>query len=102
MRNPLGLVYRWFCRAIESSVYIRACTILAFQSEKEEELPRANFKLKKWCVKLVVTKGENLQWSFANEHWTEAEPKSDSQVGCLMNVAEFRATFVDKLYYYQS
>ena len=42
----------------------------------------------------------NLQWSFANEHWTEAEKKSDSQVGSLMNVAEFKANFMDKLYCY--
>ena len=34
------------CRAIEVSVYIRACTILAFQSGKEE-LPSANFQLGK-------------------------------------------------------
>ena len=40
------LVYHWLCRAIEVSVYIRACTILAFQSGKEE-LPSANFQLGK-------------------------------------------------------
>ena len=86
-------------------MYIRACTILAFQSEKEEELPCVNFQLgkeqlKKRCVKLVVTKGENRQRSSANEHWTEAETKSDSQLGSLMNVAEFKANFMDKLSYY--
>ena len=42
----------------------------------------------------------NLQWSFANEHWTEAETKSDSQVESLMNAAEFKANFMGKLYYY--
>ena len=52
------------------------------------------------CINLVVTKGENLQWSFANEHRTEAETKSDSQVESLMNVAEFKANFMGKLYYY--
>ena len=31
----------------EVSVYIRACTIRAFQSRKEEELPSANFQLGK-------------------------------------------------------
>ena len=40
---------------------------------------------------------ENLQRSFANEHLTEAKTKSDSQV---MNVAEFKSNFMDKLYYY--
>ena len=49
---------------------------------------------------LVVTKGKNLQQSFANEHWTEPETKSDSQVESLMNVAEFKANFMGKLYYY--
>ena len=48
----------------------------------------------------VFTKGENLQRSFANEHWTEAEPKSDSQVGSLMNFAEFKGNFMDKFIYY--
>ena len=33
---------------------------------------------------------EYLQRSFANEHWTEAKTKSDSQVESLMNVAEFK------------
>ena len=80
-------------------MYIRACTILAFQSGKEE-LPSANFQLgkwqlKKWSVNLVVTKGENLQLSFA-------ETKSDSQIESLMNVAEFKANFMGKLYYYQA
>ena len=88
MRNLLGLVYHWLCTAVEVSVYIRACTIFAFQSGKEEKLPIANFQLK------------NLQWSFANEYWTQAETKSDSRVGILMNVSEFKATFMDKLYYY--
>ena len=37
---------------------------------------------------------ENLQQSFANEHWTEAETKSDSQIESLMNVAEFKANFM--------
>ena len=45
-------------------------------------------------------KGENLQRSFANEHWTEAETKSDSQVESLMNTAEFKDNFKGKLYYY--
>ena len=45
--NPLVLVYHWFCRAIEDSVYIRECKILAFQSGKEEELPSSNFQLGK-------------------------------------------------------
>ena len=44
-------------------------------------------------MELVVNKGENLQRSFAKEHWTEAETKSDSQVESLMNVAEFKANF---------
>ena len=37
---------------------------------------------------------------FANEHWTEAETKSDIQVENLINVAEFKANFMGKLYYY--
>ena len=41
-----------------------------------------------------------LQQSFANEHWTETEPKSDSQVGSLMIVVEFKANTMDKLYHY--
>ena len=45
-------------------------------------------------------KGKNLQRSFANEHWTEAKTKSDSQVESLINVAEFKANFMGKLYYY--
>ena len=36
----------------------------------------------------------NLQRSFANEHWTEAETKSNSQVESLMNVAQFKANFM--------
>ena len=44
----------------------------------------------------------NLQQSIANEQWTEAETKSDSQVGSLMNVAKFKANFMGKLYYYQT
>ena len=56
--------------------------------------------MEKWNVNLVVMKGENLQRSFANEHWTEAETKSDSQVKSLMNVAEFKANFMGKLYCY--
>ena len=43
---------------------------------------------------------ENLQRSLVNEHWTEAETKSDSQVESLMNVAEFKTNFMGKLYYY--
>ena len=41
-------------------------------------------------------KGENLH---ANEHRTEAETKSDIQVENLINVAEFKANFMGKLYY---
>ena len=78
------------------SVYIRAIwrrgtTKCKFSAWKQ---------LKKWSVNLVDTKGENLQRSFVNEHWTEAETKSDSQVESLMNVAEFKAYFMGKLYYY--
>ena len=29
-------------------------------------------------INSVVVKGENLQWLFENEHWTEAGPKPDS------------------------
>ena len=36
----------------------------------------------------------------ANEHWTEAETKSDIQVENLTNVAEFKANFMGELYYY--
>ena len=36
----------------------------------------------------------------ANEHRTEAETKSDIQVENLINVAEFKANFMGKLYYY--
>ena len=45
-------------------------------------------------------KGENLQRLFANEHWTEVETKSDIQVENLINVAEFKANFMGKLYHY--
>ena len=41
-----------------------------------------------------------LQRSFANEHRTEAETKSDIQVENLINIAEFKANFMGKLYYY--
>ena len=62
------------------SVYIRTCTILAFQSGKEE-IPRANFqlgKLKKWSVNWLLTEGENLQRSFQTKKMTQnqiAKPK---------------------------
>ena len=39
--------YHWLCRAIEVSMYIRACTIPAFQAGKEE-LPNADFQLGKY------------------------------------------------------
>ena len=42
----------------------------------------------------------NLQRLFANKHQTEAETKSDIQVENLINVAEFEANFMGKLYYY--
>ena len=42
--------------------------------------------------------GGNLQRLFANEHRTEAETKSDIQVENLINVAEFKANFMGKLY----
>ena len=72
MRNPLGLVYRWLCRAMKFlciSGHVQFLhTILALQSGKEEEQPSANFQLgkkqmKKWCVNLVVTK-----WEIFNGH----------------------------------
>ena len=41
--------------------------------------------------------GENLQWSFENEHWTEAGPRSDGNnkqlLPCLHNLIP-RADFV--------
>ena len=37
---------------------------------------------------------------YANEHRTEAETKSDIQVENLINVAEFKANSMGKLYYY--
>ena len=43
---------------------------------------------------------ENVQRLFANEHRTEAETKSDFQVENLINVAEFKANFMGRLYYY--
>ena len=46
--------------------------------------------MKKWHVNSVVNKGENLHQSFANEHGTEAEPRSDGQVGSLISVAKFK------------
>ena len=49
----------------------------------------SNLEKRKKNYQVAVTKGENLQQSFANE----ADPKSDSQVRSLMNVA-------DKLNYY--
>ena len=46
-------------------------------------------------------KGKNLQQFNGHlQHWTEAETKSDSQVESLINVAEFKANFMGKLYYY--
>ena len=51
---------------------------------------------------MVVTKGENLQRLFANEHRTEAETKSNIQVENLINVAEFKANFMGKLYLIKS
>ena len=45
---------------------------------------------------LVVTKGKK----FENEHRTGAETKSDIQIENLINVAEFKANFMGKLYYY--
>ena len=41
---------------------------------------------------------ENLQRSSANEHWTEAKSKSDSQVESLMNIAaEFKTNIAKKI-----
>ena len=34
------------------------------------------------------------------QRWTEAETKSDGQVESLINVADFNANFMGKLYYY--
>ena len=46
---------------------------------------------------MVVTKGEK----FANEHRTEAEQNQTSmEIENLINVAEFKANFMGKLYYY--
>ena len=36
----------------------------------------------------------------ASEHQTEAETKSNIQIENLINVAEFKANFMGKLYYY--
>ena len=44
--------------------------------------------------KFSCRESEILQQSFANKHWTEAEPKSESQVRNLMNVADFKASFI--------
>ena len=41
-----------------------------------------------------------LQQLFANKHWTEADTKSDIQVENLINIAESKANFMGKLYYY--
>ena len=41
-----------------------------------------------------------LQRLFANEHWTEAKTKSGIQVENLINIAESKANFMGKLYYY--
>ena len=74
------------------SVYIRTCTILSCQSGKEKP-PSANFQLvtiEEMECKFGCHERENLQRSFANEHWTEAKTKSDSQVQSLMSVAEFK------------
>ena len=40
----------------------------------------------------------NIQQLFAKELWAKAEPKSDSQVGSLMNVAEFKANSMHLLH----
>ena len=59
MRNPLGLVYHWLCGAIEMSVYIRACTILTFQtksgSQVESLIMLLNSKIISW-VSYITTK----------------------------------------------
>ena len=47
VKNSLVLVYHWFCRATEGSVYVRACKIRAFQSGKEKELVSSNFHFEK-------------------------------------------------------
>ena len=47
--------------------------------------------------KFGCPEGENL---YANQHRTEAETKSDIQVENLINVAEFKANSMGKLYYY--
>ena len=55
----------------------------------------------KKSVNLVVTKGKNLQQFNGHlQHWIEAKTKSDSQVESLINVAEFKADFMGKSYYY--
>ena len=67
----------------DGSVYNRACKIIALQPGKKEEPSSSNAQLgkrqlKNWHVNSIVAKGENRERSFENEHWTEAEPKSDS------------------------
>ena len=93
----------------EVSVYIRACTIFAYNSctliWKRGRTTKCKFSAWKVTAKKMVCKfgcheRGNLQRSFSNERWTEAETKSDSQAGSLMNVAEFKAAFMGKLYYY--
>ena len=58
-----------------------------------------------WKSGLTIEKMEcklccHERGKFANEHRTEAETKSDIQIENLMNVAEFKANFMGKLYYY--
>ena len=52
--NSLGLVYHWFCRAIEGSVTVNisSCKIRAFQPEKEEEL---SFMFIRWPTTVTAT-----------------------------------------------
>ena len=68
---------------------------------KRGRAPKVKFSARKVSVEEMVCKFgcHERGKSFANEHWAEAELKSD-WAGCLMNVAEFKANFMDKSYYY--
>ena len=70
------------CIAIWKIGRTTKCKFLAWKVAVEEMV----------CKIWLSQKGKQ---SFANECWTEAETKSDSQVVSLMNVAEFKVNSMD-------
>ena len=103
VKNSLVLVYHWFCRQL------RFCVCQSMWNScipiwKRERTSKFKFSVWKVTVEEMACKFGCLQrrkssWVIANEQRTEAELRSDSRVRSLINVAEFNANFMDRLYH---